>query len=230
MSLQERTKLSEFKAAQSNIDLDKLRLHLCSLSKPCWENELLAVAFPEIDAIKSDPLELFRGHFLLFNALYRLKTEFEKDNKFLHIHFMRTFLTNYPENGRCRRYLEESGTFCNAKTEGIYCKFHSDQFSGNYLDDLSEQYYYLDWKNYYSLTADTAESFLNGTWELMQNYDEYKKCLKVLDLPEKVSLEILKKRFRFLAKTLHPDVSEVEAEKFSEVNTAYRRLLKFIKD
>jgi DnaJ-domain-containing protein 1 len=83
----------------------------------------------------------------------------------------------------------------------------------------------LDSGNFYKLDERTATAFVNGTWEILAHYEDYRRSFNVLDLPESADLPMIKKRFRQLAKRYHPDRGVTSNEKFHEINNAYQLLL-----
>ena len=220
--------MNEFEEKINKIDKESLKTFLLTLKKPCYESELLKVAIKDISIMECDSLTLYQSHFVLYNVLYKLRDEFHKDNKYLHIHFMRTFVIDYPEHGKCIFYNEELSNFCkNGCTDtNIYCDFHLEKVGDNNIDMLSEKYFYLDESNYYKLNKETAEAFVNGTWEILAKFDDFKNSFKVLDIPESSDLDTIKKQFKYLAKKYHPDTGE-KSNKFYEINNAYRFLMKY---
>ncbi len=217
----------EFSERLGQIDQNKIKEYLLSLNSPCYESELLKIAFPEYQISNNDPLLLYQNHFLLFHVLYKIKKDFYNDGKYLHIHFMRIFLQNYPGSGKCRYYDEHIGRFCETdnEQEKNYCAFHLKIIGELELEELSSQYFYLDDSNYFKLDEETAEAFIKGTWETLRYYDEYKESLRILDIPESADINMIKKKFRALAKKYHPDLGEESHEKFNEINRAYRLLV-----
>ncbi len=222
--------MDEFEKRLNEIDRDIILDYLFSLKAPCYESTLLKMAFPDMDILASAPLTLYRNHFLLFHLLYRLQEKLYQEEKYLHIHCMRTFLLDYPGDGRCRFYEALNGTFCKDFVESgrHYCNFHQKMVGENELEILSERYFYLDADNYYRLDEKTAEAFLSGSWELLMQYDRFSECYKILGLSETFDMEKVKKRFRRLAKEYHPDHGYESAEKFNEINRAYRTLSEMI--
>jgi hypothetical protein len=200
-----------------------------TLNRPCYESELLKIAFHDPAIIRTEALELYQNHFLLFHLLYELQTEYASRNLYLHIHFMRTRLLPYPDKGACRYYLPDPGMFCKAESPdgGDYCDFHRRQLE-NEVDTLSIRYFYLDRDNFNRLDRETAESFMSGTWEILAHYQEYKESFAVMELPETSSLETIKKQFKYLAKKYHPDLGSESHKKFNQINRAYHLLLKMI--
>ncbi|ETR68431.1 MAG: heat shock protein DnaJ domain-containing protein [Candidatus Magnetoglobus multicellularis str. Araruama] len=154
--------------------------YLATMTEPCYESTLLHIAFPEMNIIKSSTLELYQHHFVLFHLLYQLQEMYAQKNQYLRIHFMRTCLIDYPETGYCRHFDDTYSQFCNeiCEQESLYCEFHRRLIGETELDSLSMRYFYQDTSNYYKLDEKTAELFVKGTWEILSNYDLYKKALK----------------------------------------------------
>lgn len=223
----EATEADEFAVRVQAIDQAALKNYLRAQQEPCYESQLLHVAFPDFDIAQADTLPLYQSHFLLFHVLYRLQAEFYQENQYLHIHFMRTRLAPYPEAGCCRFFEELSGQFCGAPcpTGAEYCDFHRARIGDTALEDLPLRYFYLDSRNFYKLDERTAAAFVNGTWEILAHYEDYRRSFKVLDLPESADLAMIKKRFRKLAKHYHPDTGATSHERFHEINNAYQLLL-----
>lgn len=223
--------LAEFDKELEKINIQELKDHLFKLKKPCYESELLKVIFKGINIISLDSLTLFRYHFILFHLLYRLQDEFYKDNMYLHVHFMRTFLLPYPEKNRCHYYDEFNGYFCNEITDNnTYCAFHRKIVGEKDIEKAPIKYYYLDKSNYFKLDKKNIDDLLNGTWKIITQYDEYKKSFEILDLPETADLKIIKTRYKYLAKKYHPDITKnkEDGKKFIEINNAYKFLLSIL--
>lgn len=134
---------------------------------------------PFADADLSDPMELFRVHFLLFNALYRLQKQLAGNGEWLRIHCLDIGLSDL------------SCTPCaggTALTDG---------------DPLRE--YYLDLTNLDRMDAATLEAMLSGFWRQFSNTDRRLKALEVLGLEEPATSDLVKRRYRQLAQQHHPD-------------------------
>lgn len=220
----------DFAAYLLQVRRDELLAFLEAQQEPAWECELLRVACPAADMLAGPPLEMYRWHFVLFHVLYQLVPEFAARGQYLYIHFMRTCTRKYPEPGNCRYFLAEEARFCGAPgcLTNPYCDFHRNRVEEQALDCLSDRYFYLDPANFTALSSDNAEKFIAGAWNLLQNRDEYLNCLAIMGLPEGVAPDLLKKRFRHLAKTLHPDLNPIDHQKFAQINSAYRKLLTFM--
>lgn len=212
---------------------DRLIDYLYSLKKPCYESQLLKIAFDPVPDFLNDHLELYQVHFVLFNQLYHLQSYFTERDYYLHIHFMRTMLLPYPESGKCRFYNPDFGNFCNTETEGAdesYCDFHRAKVEDTMLENTSLRYFYLDESNFDNINEENAKDFIEGTWEYLFHYEKYEKARILLDLPEKFTVSMLKTRFKQKAKETHPDVFENDSsdKSFIEINNAYRLLLKLL--
>lgn len=214
----------------------KLKSFLLQIKKPVYETLLLKNTFDSLPSLNAlPPLELYHYHFALFHMLYQLQTLFYQEEKYLHVHFMRTHLTAYPEKGNCRYYQAETGKFCctplSDSSSTSLCSFHKKLLSldEDPLETSSIKYFYLSTANYTKLTDKNAEAFLNGSWELLYHYDEFQQAVQRLDLPENCTIEMLKKRYYQLAKKYHPDQNgDTALSEFLAVNDAYRFLLKLL--
>lgn len=214
----------------AELQSDALLAYLETLHEPVWECELMRVALPAADLVNGAALEMYRWHFVLFHALYGLQSRFAGRGRYLFVHFMRTCVRDLPAVGCCRYFDEDSAAFCGAGCDAgaQFCAFHGRRGDDLSVDMLSERYFYLDPANFSALAAENAEKFISGAWNLLHHQEEYRRCLAVMGLPEGVSLDLLRKRFRHLARTLHPDINPVDHAEFARINSAYRTLLKLL--
>lgn len=145
--------MDDFASQFKLIDKKSVKSFLELQDTPCYESVLLKKAFPEIRISNISPLILYQKHFLLFHLLYLLQNEYYKKGRYLFVHFMRTFLSEYPKPGLCRFYNEHSGRFCQAACiSGFdYCDFHKKQTKEHTLEELSDKYFYLDKKIFITL-------------------------------------------------------------------------------
>lgn len=59
-------------------------------------------------------------------------------------------------------------------------------------------------------------------------YEELIQSLKILSLPERVTLGEIKRRYRLLVKEAHPDArKDAPPESFQMIHTAYRTLMEY---
>ena len=212
------------------LDVGQLKAFLQDRHEPCYESQLLRVAFPELEIAYATPLALYEHHFLLFHVLYALQDEFYRAQAYLFIHFMRTVLRPYPPAGACRFFHEQLTTFCHAPCPAgaDYCAFHQAQVGETALEALSLKYFYADPHNFFRLDEETATAFMDGTWEILTHYETYQQSFRVLGLPETGNLDLIKKRFKQLARQHHPDFGATSQATFVEINNAYRFLLRVI--
>lgn len=221
---------AEFTQALAEMARDDLETAVRSLSGSCFESQLLAVAFPKLEVLSCSALVLYRSHFLLFNQLYHLQEVFDREGIYLHIHCMRILHVPYPPVGGCRHFEEGLMAFCPSAspTGEILCSFHRELCPDGQLDALSAKYFYLDQANFFQLTEETAEAFLNGAWEILHHHSDLLMAFKTLGLSENADLCAIKARFRDLARRFHPDLGAEAADTFIEVNRAYRLLMRVL--
>ena len=62
------------------------------------------------------------------------------------------------------------------------------------------------------------------------DYEDFKRALEILDMITLTSYADLKKRYLTLSKKYHPDMSEGDAEKFKEINEAYKMIEKYMQE
>jgi hypothetical protein len=220
--------MDDFSVRLRSVNQAALKCYLRRHPEPCYESQLLRVAFPDLDISSADTLPLYQSHFVLFHVLYCLQDEFYQERQYLHVHFMRTCLVPYPEFGRCRFFEPLLGRFCAAACAPAqeYCAFHRVRVGDAALEELSLRYFYLDARNFYRLDERTATAFLNGTWEILAHYADYRQSFKTLNLPESADLAMIKSRFRELARQHHPDAGAASHARFCEINNAYQLLLR----
>ena len=131
--------MNKFDSLLKKVDIEKLKEFLTSSKKPCYESELLKLVFKDINILNSDSLTLFQNHFVLFHILYKLQNFYQKENKYLYIHFMRTILLKYPQKNYCRFFNENTLNFCNVPCNSNlnYCDFHYEKIGNNKIEELS---------------------------------------------------------------------------------------------
>ena len=222
--------MDEFTRKLRQIDHDALLTFLRALDKPCYESTLHRIAFPESRLLYEDTKTLFHHHFLLFHVLYRLQAALAPIDQYLHVHFMRIYLTDYPETGHCRYYEEKTGQFCRAacSRQKGYCPFHARWVGETELETLSSRYFYLDPENYQHIDISSADAFTNGAWKMVTHYKSLEKSYAILDLPVTADRLMVKRKFRQLAKVYHPDKGSSSYERFNEINRAYRLLMDIV--
>ena len=88
--------LYDLKHLTSKEFIDKLDGFIKSQDRPFYESSALKSVYDLKNVSDLLPIELYRYHFALFTMLYQLQDTYYKQKKYLHVHFMRSFLTNYP--------------------------------------------------------------------------------------------------------------------------------------
>jgi len=147
----------------------------------------------------SNELTLFKKHFLVMNALYKLKNELINDGYFLTVTSLSIKIDEIKEQS--------------SKTDPI-----------DYTDlKLSE--YYLDWSNYENTTQQDVSDLLNGFWKKFFAVDKKAEALRVLGLESDASLIQIKQTYQRLVAKNHPDKGGSH-KGFIEIREAYE-ILKF---
>lgn len=163
---------------------DQVHLLLHEFPGGCSEYELIrqlkarhSSHIPQLEI--KDRLVLFRTHFLLFNALYRLRQQLLEEG--------RSRLLISPT---CIRLLAMD-------TAGSAVDEH-DALAG----------YYLDMDNLRNTTEQDVQRMLMSFWSRMQGGDEKQAAIELFELDrhgEHLTLRIIKQRYRQLVSIHHPD-------------------------
>lgn len=200
-------------------------------SDTVYESVMLKTAFPGIKIIGMEAVELYRHHFALFNFLYTLQKEYAEDRKYLHVHFMRTGVFGYPPEDKCAYFDEISMSFCESPVADNFhhCPTHSRQLGDDKLESLSLKYFYLDGANFSKLDSVTAESLLNGSWEVLSSEFSLNDAYLAMGLSGHENIRTVKMRFRELCKKHHPD-SGGDRDTFMNVNRSYRMIIKWLEN
>lgn len=142
-----------------------------------------------------DSLRLFRCHFLLFNALYRLREQLlAEQSAILDIHTLSIRLLDY--------HCSDSDALCRE-------------------DKLRD--YYLDLNNLNETTLNDVEELLGDFWARFYLDGERAQAMQTLELAEDADQSSITHRYRSLAMQHHPDRGG-DAETFSKIRKAYEVL------
>lgn len=168
------------------------------------EFELMKHLETHDECIKSvdgtDELSLFKKHFLIMNALYKLQDSYwENDQALLHI-------------SATRIYLKET-------TDGD-TSFHPSTDNSN--AKLKE--YYLDWGNLIEMTQQSVEQLLDEFWIKYYAIDKRSDALNLLGLSTQANHKEIKTKFKNLAAKHHPDKGG-DADTFIQIRKAYEILI-----
>ncbi|SEG82197.1 DNA-J related domain-containing protein [Marinobacterium lutimaris] len=151
----------------------------------------------ELDA--SPELLLFRKHFLIMNALYRLQPVLAGEGFDISISALHIQL--HP--------LDSSQA--SAETAII-------------ANDQPLRDYYLDWSEFEKSSSDYVRALLDGFWQRYMNSDRRSEAAQVLGLEEGASTEQIRIAYRRLASRHHPDRGG-DADQFRRVREAYELLM-----
>ena len=159
---------------------------------------------PPYEVLDTDVLAtnqgLYQTHFLIYNALYQLRDELlTKQRAVIEINLTRLTITPY-------------------------CSKSADLVQ---QDTLPE--YYLDWDNF-AKSEQEVESMLNDFWHKYLVYTQLEDdCFKLdcqqLGVTESVNKAQLRKQYKKLAASYHPDKGG-DANSFKQLQKSYFRLLK----
>lgn len=145
----------------------------------------------------SDELLLFRKHFLIMNALYRLQPVLYEEGFELSISALHIQL--HPVEERNISSLDTLAT----------------------LDPLRE--YYLDWSEFEKSSSVYVRRLLNGFWSRYFADDRVLEAWSVLELEPGAAPDSVRLAYRRLAARHHPDRGG-DAERFRRVREAYELL------
>lgn len=188
------------KASKANNPLiEPVRELLDAASQPYTEFGLIQALKAEglvAPDYSQSSLELFRVHFLVFNALYSLQQELLDQGWCLEISPLALYLRPLAE-GEDLRSLVQAG-------------------------DSALRDFYLDWNEYRAATQESVEELLTDFWRKLQRPgsltpESRREALAQLELRDPVSPEAIKRQYRRLAMRHHPDRggSEIELQKIN---------------
>jgi curved DNA-binding protein CbpA len=156
----------------------------------------------------SNSLSMFRCHFLIFNALYRLQLKTHVHQTYsLNISSIKITVTNYvPE------YLD------NQLQQNQPQQNHPTEHNNNALS-----HFYLDINHVMKASEQDVNRLLDQFWNSYFNNDQKQNALKVLGLCEPIDFIAIKKQYRRLAMKHHPDRGG-DANQLIEVHQAMQCL------
>ena len=173
------------------------------------------------DKALRDPLLLFKTHFVLFHALYRLREKWQADNTgYLDIHAL-----NIQLQEPSQPYSESSHHGQTSNSAATYDVGEHDALSA----------YYLDWRNFEETQRGDVDALLDEFWHKMQqggaktySHLEVDNAHATLNMTQsdKVSLILLKKHYKKTLHHTHPDKGGSQEEAQTVIN-AYHLLLNY---
>lgn len=164
--------------------------------------ELGEVDFPFLDDNGGlGDLELFRSHFFLFHVLYRLRDKLLEEKRYV--------LTIFCLEIKLHPYSEWA----------LYPEEQSDALAE--ADPVRE--YYLDLENMEKVGEEDVKKMIQDFFGKLEAYYRSDEDLAVLGLPPGASMNEVRKKYRSLAFTHHPDHGGDEGE-FRRIHEAMTRL------
>lgn len=140
-----------------------------------------------------DRLDLFRCHFLVFHALYRLRERLWAERQAeLHISALLITLHAGGEDRAAQQHM-----------------------TGH--DPLRD--YYLDLTHLEQTTTDDVDTLLNGFWSRLTDNPQRQQALETLGLSDPVDENSIRRQYRRLAMRYHPDRGG-DKEQLQAVNAA----------
>ncbi|MCP4136367.1 MAG: hypothetical protein GY754_35680 [bacterium] len=205
-----------------DIDIEQLFSFLEPKDVPVMEIEVLRY-ITGTTSMPRENGELFRIHFSLYHAFYRLKEEVGPGGYYLHLDPMRIRLLRIPGNNTCHHYETNPGKFCDEPVAGsLYCQYHSPVYShyGSSLlfDPLLE--FYENPENISFGKSDLLKKLLNGVVVFISKKGELDQALKFFGLTHP-GKKIIQKRYRELARKYHPDMLNGDDSMMKRLNRSY---------
>ena len=201
MSIAQQSKLSSsFLANLHDAIIPILQSHPQGIKEYDLIKKLLALDAALLpDPEFSDTYTTFRLHFILYHALYKLRTELlEQKQGILIIELVNIQLLPFQSNEENKRLSEQ--------------------------DKVGE--YYLDIENLDKTTAQEVNNMLESFWQKFTAFDQREIALKALELSDPVDFRTIKTNFKRLTMIHHPDRGG-NKERFQEINAAMSVLTRY---
>lgn len=151
------------------------------------------------DADASPELLLFRKHFLIMNALYRLRPVLAGEGFGISISALHIQL--HPLDS-----------------------FQLSTETAIIPDDQPLRDYYLNWSEFEKSSSDYVRALLNGFWQRYMSSEQRGEALDLLGLKQNASTKQIRIAYRRLAAQHHPDRGG-DADQFRRVREAYELLM-----
>lgn len=176
-------------------------LHILKQSDTCLsEYELIRQLESGDNIIDVDAgyqLGLFKKHFMVMNALYRLQVELVVEGVYLEVSALNIAIRTV-----------------NTESTGANLPDHAD---------VKLREYYLDWNNYDATGEAEVQQLLSGFWKRYAAMDKQQDALQVLGLAADTDWQTIRESYRRLARQHHPDKGG-DDKKFIAIREAYEVL------
>lgn len=208
---------------------------------PVFETTLLREFFPDKSkyAFGEITLNLLQMHFLLYHHLHKLAFSLKQSDYILHIQLINIYLLKKPSSSYCPSFNKQITRFCLAKKDEQqpYCDYHLEKeqqlIQMKPLVPHGIENYYLNFDHFHTL-EDEFDSLKNQAmkiqkWALVHN--DLDSHYKNLGLRFGDPLEKIKSRYKYLAKSFHPDLntSPLVQQEFKQITQSYNLIKEFLK-
>ena len=204
-----------------SISEEELFEYLDNKELPVMEFDIIKHFIP-YDSNATVQQTLFVKHFSVYYALYKLKFSSGAKGYYLHLDCMRIRLIQIPEQGFCRHYNSETGSFCGEFTSNNYCTHHAAQYeeytTGMSFDVLLD--FYTDPGNITFGESDILKKIMSGIKVYCLKKSEIEDALKFFGI-HKPGKKNITARYRELAGKYHPDRCSGSGEMMKRLNSAY---------
>ncbi len=207
-----------------DFDTGEIFALLESRDAPVMEADLLRTVTGG-QRIPSGRERLFELHFSFYHALYRLKREAGDRGYYLHLDPMRIRLLRVPGPGACHHYYPETGSHCGLGAgDASYCARHRDpdRSAALFFDPLYD--FYTNPDNLSFGKSAVLEKLMKGVVIYALRRGEVERALKLFGL-SRPTMKGIRKKYRELARSLHPDLHEGSESRMKELNCAYQVLM-----
>lgn len=203
------------------ISEDVLFEYLKEKDLPVMEYDIIKFIIPS-DKENPDEHSLYVKHFSMYHALYKLKFSAGAKGFYLHLDCMRIKLIQIPENGLCRHYDPESGTFCGTGTSGDYCALHKEKYAHHKNSTVFDylQDFYTDRENITFGESDMLKKLMSGIRVYCTRRQDIDDALRFFGI-HKPGKRLITNRYRELAGRFHPDRCGGDEEMMKKLNSSY---------
>ncbi len=205
-----------------SVNSDEVFAYLAGKDEPVME--IVLIRHFAGDYPRQGEEALFRVHFSIYHTLYRLKTIAGEMGYYLHIDPMRVRVIRIPHEG-CSHYFPEEGDFCRATVNGTsYCSvhsFHHQDESVPHFDPLRE--FYLNPDNISFGNSHILKRIMKGIIVYGFKKGEIEEALAYFNIV-RPNRKRIQKKYRELARQLHPDSGHGNINEMKRLNHAYNIL------
>ncbi len=212
--------------------------YLKSQNMPVLETSLLRRFFTDAKSFREIDFNVVQMHFILYHNLYKLAHSLRDSYYLLYINYIYIYLLEKPKNNYCPYFYEGTLSFCFSKKDKRqrYCSYHLEKEKSlrkkGWLRAKGVEEYYLDFSNFDNLGTE-YKSIKNKAKKIKKYslvYGEIKKSYSTLGVRYSDSIDLIKLRYKKLAKEYHPDINQCSKGyyKFVDITKAYHNIKDFL--